>query len=239
MTPEQIQEIKRLRALNLSPKQIARKLGLRPAEVSHLLQGETEAVTLRPPREQGGLAPLKHCLINENAARKLLEPKRKGWFGLRLGGRGENDEADGLAQIFVARVRGDQYLVCSYLVDYWCLGVKNALGPRKLNRSQYEAMVKKSYTSFGQGHREISLEQAQAIILGAVEYASQLGLKPHRDFAAARSHLGEASENLPPVEFGREGKPFYVNGPHDNPKRIIAKLRETVGEGNFDYMILG
>ena len=139
----------------------------------------------------------------------------------------------------MTRVEGNQYLVSSYLVDYWCLGVKNVLGPRKLNRTKYEAMVKKTYSKFQQDYREITLEQAQAIIFGAVEYAQKLGLKPHRDWSKAKDHLGQPSENLQPIEFGRKGKPFYVSGPYDNSEKIVASLRETVGEGNFDYLMLG
>jgi hypothetical protein len=130
-------------------------------------------------------------------------------------------------------------LVASYLVDYWCLGVKNVLGPRKLNRTKYEAMVEKAYSQFHQDYRKITLEQAQAIIFGAVEYAQKLGLKPHRDWTKAKEHLGQPSENLLPIEFGRKGKPFYVSGPYDNSDKIVASLRETVGEGNFDYLMLG
>ena len=38
-------------------------------------------------------------------------------------------------------------------------------------------------------------------------------------------------------EFGKNGKPYYFSGPYDNPEKIIAKLRESVGEGNFKYTI--
>ncbi len=138
----------------------------------------------------------------------------------------------------MTRVEGNQDLVGSYLVDYWCLGVKNVLGPRKLNRTKYEALVKKTYSKFQPSYREITLEPAQAIIFGAVEYAQKLGFKPHRDWTISKDHLGKPSENLLPIEFGRKGKPFYVSGPYDNPDKIIAKLRETVGEGNFDYLML-
>ena len=110
---------------------------------------------------------------------------------------------------------------------------------RKLNRSKYEAMVDKAYSKFQQNYREITLEQAQAIIFGAVEYAQKLGLKLHWDWSKAKDHLGQPSENLLAIEFGRKGKPFYVSGPYDNPDKIVAKLRETVGEGNFDYLMLG
>ena len=50
--------------------------------------------------------------------------------------------------------------------------------------------------------------------------------------------LGQPSENLLPIELGRQGKPFYVSGPYDNSDKIVASLRETVGEGNFDYLML-
>ena len=238
MSPEEVQEIIRLRALNLSPKQIARKLGLRPAEVHGLLRQQAEEVTITR-RAKGELAPLERCLINEEAAQRLLESQKKGWFGSRRGSDEAPDGVGGLAQIFVTRVERNQYLVGSYLVDYWCLGVKNVLRPRKLNRTKYEALVEKTYSKFQQNYREITLEQAQAIIFGAVEYAHKLGLKPHRDWTTSKDHLGQPSENLLPIEFGRKGKPFYVSGPYDNPDKIVAKLRETVGEGNFDYLMLG
>ena len=238
MSPEQVQEIIRLRALNLSPKQIARKLGLRPAEVNSWLRQQAEEVTITR-RALGELAPLERCLINEEAAERLLESQKKGWLGSKRKSSEASDGVGGLAQIFVTRVEGNQYLVGSYLVDYWCLGVKNVLRPRKLNRTKYEALVKKTYSQFQQNYREITLQQAQAIIFGAVEYAQKLGLKPHRDWTTSKDHLGQPSENLLPIEFGRQGKPFYVSGPYDNSHKIVAKLRETVGEGNFDYLMLG
>ena len=238
MSPEQVPEIIRLRALNLSPKQIARKLGLRPAEVNSWLRQQAEEVTITR-RALGELAPLERCLINEEAAERLLEGQKQGWLGSKRKSSEASDGVGGLAQIFVTRVEGNQYLVGSYLVDYWCLGVKNVLRPRKLNRTKYEALVKKTYSKFQQSYREITLEQAQAIIFGAVEYAQKLGLKPHRDWTTSKDHLGQPSENLLPIEFGRQGKPFYVSGPYDNSHKIVAKLRETVGSGNFDYLMLG
>lgn len=36
----------------------------------------------------------------------------------------------GLVIVVVARERGSSVRVCEFLVDTWCLGVKNALGPK-------------------------------------------------------------------------------------------------------------
>lgn len=72
MNPEQTREIARLRALNRSPKPIAKKLGLRLAEVAEFIRESASEAALAE-RTEDGLPPLERCLINENAARRLLE----------------------------------------------------------------------------------------------------------------------------------------------------------------------
>ncbi|WP_421656839.1 hypothetical protein [Leptothermofonsia sp. ETS-13] len=144
--------------------------------------------------EAGELAPLERCLINENAARYFFDRPKTGWLGKKKDSVLE-DGVGGLAEIFVTRMDRNNYMVCTSLVDYWCLGVKDAFGPRKCDRFKYESLVELSYDSFEQGYREISLEQAQAIIFGAVDYAASLGLKPHRDFEQTKLHLGNPRRN--------------------------------------------
>jgi hypothetical protein len=225
MTPEQEQEITRLRSRSLSPKQIARQLSLRPAEVTAFIQVQAQGTQLT--RE---LSPLHHCLIDEGAAKHLLDRKSK---------KGK-DNSRGLSQIFVTRRERNNYLVCSYLVDYWCLGVKSTFGPRKMDPRKYETIVQQSYDTFDGDYREISLVQAQSIIFGAFDYADRLGLKPDPDFERSIVQLGQRPEQLIEIEFGQNGKPMYVNGPYDNPDKIIDTLRRSVGDGNFDFvMFLG
>lgn len=229
MTPEQHQEILRLRELKLSPKQIARKLGLRPAEVSTFLKNEAQTAALSR-QERGELSPLAHCFINESAARQLL------------GSNNAEEEieekfATGVAEIIVVRKEGSQYSVGGYLVDYWCLGVKDALFYKRLNHQKYKFFVDGAYDSMSEAKQEITLEQAQAIIFGAVEYASRLGFEPHPDFEEAKAHLGKLLENLPIIDFGKDGQPFYISGPYDQPERIISKLEKAVGKGNFGFVM--
>jgi hypothetical protein len=121
-------------------------------------------------------------------------------------------------------------------VDIWCLGVKDASGPRKLSIADYSDLKDHAYSAFDEDPKAISLELAQAIVLGGVEYAATLGIQPHRDFEKARQLLGTWNGE-PKLNFGRDGKPFYISGPYDNPNRILKILRETVGDGNFDYLI--
>jgi len=37
--------------------------------------------------------------------------------------------------------------------------------------------------------------------------------------------------------FGRDGKPMYIEGPHDDTSRFMSALRKTVGEGNFHFVV--
>jgi hypothetical protein len=38
------------------------------------------------------------------------------------------------------------------------------------------------------------------------------------------------------LEFGRDGMPMYIEGPHDDTWRIMHALRQNVGDGNFHYL---
>src|SRR5437867_2121742 len=75
---------------------------------------------------------------------------------------------------------------------------------------------------------------AQDLILGAVDYAAALGFDPHRDFYLAKPHLGTWQ---PPsrIQFGLQGRPYFQQGPYDNPTRIMRTLDRSVGPGNYGY----
>ena len=232
MTPTQIEEITQLRSRNVSPKQIARKLGLRPAEVTAIIKQQSEAGNI-----QKVLPELKAVLINDRAAQHLLKlPPKKGPDGARTVDSGP--DTGGLAQVLLLRVdEKNHHWVSSYLVDYWCLGVKNTLGPRQMTRKQYDNLLWDTEDRFEQPLREITLEQAQSVIFGAVDYAKGLGLDPHSDFRRSLAHLGPRSETLIDIEFGKDGMPYFMSGPYDDSAKIVATLRETVGEGNFHYLV--
>lgn len=234
MTPEQEQAIVDLRSRNVAPKQIARQLGLRPAEVSSFLKVQAEQATANRTAT-GELNPIYECLVNKNCLPELTSPP--GSKGKTQEDEELDNEGSGYAIVTIARIAGFNRLeVCTYLVDIWCLGVKDVSGMRKVNPTTYKDFVDFAYKKFFDGTEKISLEMAQAIVLGSVDYAAKLGLQPHKDFAAVRAHLGTWSGE-PILNFGKDGKPFYMNGPYDDPMKILKILRENVGEGNFDFLI--
>ncbi len=224
MTPEQTQEILQWRDRKLSAKEIARQMSLRPAEVNAFLREHYEQNPIAKT-----LAPLVGCFINRSAVIQLLSSDPA------LVKKSQNPSS-GLGQVLVARCENHQYIVTSYLIDYWCLGVKDAL-LKKGDRQKYLMFLEHSKNLFHEDFEEISLHQAQSIVFGAVDYAANLGFQPHADFERAKENLGPKLDELLPVTFGVDGKPCYIAGPHDNPEKIMQTLKSHVGVGNFDYTI--
>ena len=39
------------------------------------------------------------------------------------------------------------------------------------------------------------------------------------------------------ITFGLDGKPHYINGPYEDPQRVLATLERAVGRGGFHYTV--
>src|SRR5207244_3864571 len=81
--------------------------------------------------------------------------------------RSATTEMHGFARVTVAWVKGrDRVSVCVYLVDVYCLGVKNVIGPRTMARGELAGFVR---LITQEAPLAIPLELAQHVVLGAVE----------------------------------------------------------------------
>jgi hypothetical protein len=161
--------------------------------------------------------PIRECLVNES------------WRGR------------GLAHILLARTQPDgKVLFGLYLVDTFCLGLKNTFCNAGFSLAVYEHGFRLRMLS----HEPMApcpVPLAHEIIYGAIDYAAGLGFRPHPDFKLSE-HILEPREALREktgVEFGKDGKPFFISGPDDDVGLILRKLRERVGDGNFHFMIGG
>jgi hypothetical protein len=226
---ERLDRVAELRERGAGPKQVARALGIRPAEAARLVR---EAAA-RAQSEQTEAA-LVGCWISP------------GWSaGLGIAGdhpdwpddEGADSGTEGLVSVLLARRhRFDKVSVCGYLVDVYCLGVKNALGPRIADEAELTRFRWEFFSAYSRDPLEAPLELAGEIVFGAVAYAEGLGFAPHPDFAAARECLGSG---LSPgvITFGKEGRPYYVAGPDDDSRRILGKLKRSCGQGNFEFLV--
>jgi hypothetical protein len=224
--------IAELRAQGLDPRAIARRLGLRPAEVSKAIRADAA----RRAADSDALPLLVGCFVSPGWSTGLsFDAEARGWTDF------DSDPAGGkgLATVLVAREsrHGDKLTVTGYLVDCYCLGVKDVIGPRTIERGSYGAFLQGCFQAFHGARVEVPLELARELVHGAVDYARRLGFEPYRGFAAAATQLGEFTGPAR-IGFGDHGRPSYISGPRDNAQRVIQTLRRTVGEGNFDFLAL-
>lgn len=145
----------------------------------------------------------------------------------------------GLGNIVIAKkVSIDAIGVGVFLLDIYCLGVKNAFFTI-VEHHEYSRLLQRIES---EGPLEtIHPSCARKLIEGGVTYAEQLGFKPHKDYKTAGKIFGNIDVKDCPrtFEYGYEGKPLYVSGPHDTPQRsewIIKTLSEHCGQGGFDFM---
>lgn len=150
-----------------------------------------------------------------------------------------NWKESGLARIVVTRSQENGKLILGvFLVDIFCLGVKNAFCNADVSMERFEAdLFSKCYSD--QEPDIIGIHYVSQIIFGAMDYARKLGFEPHEDFTLARYVLGtEKPGHDRNIQFGGpNGKPLYVSGPDDDARRIFQKLKERLGEGGFEFVM--
>jgi hypothetical protein len=148
----------------------------------------------------------------------------------------------GITPVIVARMQdNDRIMFGVYMVDYYCLGIKNAYTRVDYSRNRFERELPKLCAN---APVSCSVELAHELIYGALEYAEKLGFEPHPDF-----YKQKADQILDPVDahprtngvtFGKDGKPLYVSGPYDSEMKsrsVINTLTRTCGPVNFDYLV--
>ena len=150
-------------------------------------------------------------------------------------------EAQGMGTVHISRQLPDgQVAFASFLVDRYCLGVKDVFF-KVLHRLDYETKIVQRRDP--EPRRQVSPADARKLIEGAVQYAGGLGLPPHADYQTAMLLFGDidAAASTAQFEFGKDGKPFFIAGPHDTPERckqIMAILMKSCGgPDGFHYLM--
>ncbi|RLD65161.1 MAG: hypothetical protein DRI95_09320 [Bacteroidetes bacterium] len=153
----------------------------------------------------------------------------------------DNWRKSGLAIVTVCKKMPSGNLVAGlYLLDIYCLGLKNTLYNFNMSSLEYKDFIERSY-SREEGMDSCETTFAHNIIYGTIDYAEDLGFSPNKDFKITEYLLvpNLISDEIDEIEFGKDGKPLFIQGPHDNAVKIINKLNETVGEGNYHYIQQG
>ncbi|MGI8784206.1 MAG: hypothetical protein ACR2L2_11230 [Acidobacteriota bacterium] len=145
----------------------------------------------------------------------------------------------GLGNLVVSRRTADRVAVGVFLVDVFCLGVKDAFF-NVISLEKYQTLL----ASMSREGPYVPLHPtcARKLVEKAVEYARSLRLDPHKGYRLAKVIFGDLDGNVCPTsfEFGKDGKPLFISGPNDTPKRcrqILDALSKHCGQDGYHYVM--
>jgi hypothetical protein len=136
--------------------------------------------------------------------------------------------------IITRRHTGGRISVAMYLVDTYCLGVKDTFFKLRLEDYELENMLDRIPNI-----RECSYEEAHSWVYGAIAWAEEAGIEPDKSFAVTKYMLEEDNDGIPLIEyeFGRDGKHLLVANNNLEASRYLPLLKKNLGEGNFEFTI--
>ena len=148
---------------------------------------------------------------------------------------------EGIGEVLVSRCLSNGSVAFSvFLVDVYCLGVKDAF-MNIFPRLQYE---EKLYDKLRSQYllTNIKPESARKLVEGAVQYALDLGLPPHANYRTSKLIFGDISAEActEQFRFGKDGKPFFIAGPDDDEyrcKHILKMMESHRGPENDHFLI--
>lgn len=149
----------------------------------------------------------------------------------------------GIGSVWFSRKLDDgRYALSVFLVDTFCLGVKNAM---------YAILEPERYSVHLENFLHVSEEEfvpqepayVRKLVESAIVYARGLGLEPHADYKIAKEIFGDvlASDSDAVFHFGRDGHPFYIPGPGDTPseQRRVMKQLERLQQDPYALLARG
>ncbi len=127
-----------------------------------------------------------------------------------------------------------------FLIDMYCMGAKDAFV-----RIDAEPDAKAWLAEvFQRGDRwiDVTAEYVCKFVQDAVDYAQSLGIPPHPAAADGSILFGDLDRTQcrQVFEFGKDGMPLFIAGPHDGPgriQRIMQALQQSCGDENFHYVL--
>jgi hypothetical protein len=151
----------------------------------------------------------------------------------------KNWRATGLVNVAVARIDDNgNAILGSFLVDYFCLGVKDAFFLDDLTEGELREIIEERFPD-GEMER-MHPAWAKKLIEGAVAYAEGLGFAPHRDYRKARRALNGIDTDVCTETFvyGDKGRPHFVQGHMDDDERaarVHAILEARLGPDGYYF----
>ena len=143
----------------------------------------------------------------------------------------------GVGTLIVARsLSGGRVGFAAFLLDLWCLGVKDGFYHVR-SASEFQEYVE--HLGAASPLEPIEPSEARRLLRSLVSYAASLGFPASSLYADLEPIFGDTPLADTTFTFGKDGKPFYAVGPHDSQRRIrriLATLAAKLGEHGFDFI---
>ncbi len=150
----------------------------------------------------------------------------------------------GLGHLIVSRFKADGRVEAGlFLLDVFCLGLKDAGFHQFSSIADYQEDLADRFFPDRNAVR-MTPEAARKLTEDAISYARGLGFAPSADYKKASRVFGgiTAADCDEQFVFGKNDKPFYIQGPSESPacvERILRVLEARCGEDGYHYTIAG
>jgi hypothetical protein len=133
--------------------------------------------------------------------------------------------------LIVKNIPRTNYIIGSYEIDLWCLGIKQTSWGYGINEKKLDVIYTK--LSSGKPFAEADYDLCCQLINEANAYALSIGLTTPPNFEVSQYLIDEAKEYPTKIAFGKNGKPHYVKSEFADNETIIKALTEKLGPDGF------
>ena len=143
------------------------------------------------------------------------------------------DSGEGYA-IVTRKHTGGNVSAAFFLIDAYCLGVKDSFYKLRMSEFELDDMLDRV-----PGLNECTYEEAHNWVYGAIDFAEEAGIAPHKSFNLTKYMLEEDTDDIPLIEyeFGKDGKHTLVAHSNLEASKYLPLLEKNLGEGNYDVII--
>ena len=129
--------------------------------------------------------------------------------------------------------KGGKISMAFYLVDTFCLGVKDSSYKLRMEEEKVQAFL-----THYKKMNECSYEEAHNWIYGAIAFAEEGGIEPDKSFQLTQYMLEEDTDDIPLIEyeFGKDGEHLLVCHTVQEANRYLPTLRKHLGN-NVKFII--
>lgn len=143
----------------------------------------------------------------------------------------------GLGHAVIARQhKGGAISVANYLIDIYCCGVKSSFYEVRLDTFEYNELISTYETK---KIFKVPYEVVHNWIYGAIAWANEAGISPHKSFSVTQYMLEEDTEDIPLIEyeFGCNGKHRLCCSSKIEANKYLKMMQKKLTEDEYDIEV--